>query len=205
MGERQNPNDRYAASMFDIRYFKRFRMELDLRRPPMPAPLLPDDYFWLPWDDGLLNAHARTKADCFRGEMDVEVFPSLGSEDGCLQLMRAIRLKPGFLPGATWLIGHGAELVATVQGVRERSGWGAVQNLGVSATHRGRGLGKALILKALEGFSTARLPGVYLEVTAANASAVQLYRRVGFRCKKTVYKAVEQPYFYPIAEPSLVG
>ena len=31
------------------------------------------------------------------------MFPSLGSEAGCVQLMRAIRLKPGFLPGATCL------------------------------------------------------------------------------------------------------
>lgn len=191
--------------MFDIRYFKRFRMELDLRGPLPPTPPLPDGYFWLPWDDGLLAAHARTKADCFRGELDTEVFPSLGSEDGCRQLMRAIRLKPGFLPGATWLIGHGADSVATVQGVRERSGWGAVQNLGVVAGHRGRGLGVALILQSLGGFQTACLPGAYLEVTASNDAAVQLYRKVGFRCRKTVYKAVEQSYFYPIAEATLVG
>ncbi|MFO0809345.1 MAG: GNAT family N-acetyltransferase [Gemmataceae bacterium] len=191
--------------MFEIRYFKRFRMELDLRRPVLAVPPLPDNYFWLPWDNSLLNAHACTKAECFHGEIDVDVFHSLGSEDGCRQLMRAIQLKPGFLPGATWLIGYGSEFVGTVQGVRERSGWGAIQNLGVIPSHRGRGLGTALILQAIAGFQTACLPGVYLEVTASNDPAVQLYRKVGFRCRKTVYKAVEQPYFYPIAEPTFVG
>ena len=177
--------------MTPIRYFKRYRMELDLARPLPPVPMLPDGYFWLPWDDSLVAAHARAKHASFTAEIDSQVFPSLATEDGCVQLMRAIRLKPGFLPGATWLIACGPDYCGTVQGVRERTGKGAVQNLGVAPAHRGHGLGTALLLQALHGFRRVCLPTAVLEVTVENEAAVRIYRRLGFRCRKTVYKAVE--------------
>src|SRR6476646_2164201 len=68
--------------MTEIRYFKRFRMELPLDRPLPPVPELLAPYFWLPWDDGLIDAHARAKFASFHGEIDTEVFPSLGSASG---------------------------------------------------------------------------------------------------------------------------
>jgi ribosomal protein S18 acetylase RimI-like enzyme len=191
--------------MTDLRYFKRYRMERDLAPPLPPVPPLPDGYFWLPWDDTLLEAHARAKFASFHAEIDAQVFPSLATPTGCVQLMRAIRLKPGFLPGATWLVACGAEYCGTVQGVRERSGWGAIQNLGVAPGHRGRGLGAALMLQALHGFRLACLPGSFLEVTAQNDAAVRLYRRLGFRCRKTVYKAVESATYALVAETGFSG
>jgi len=189
--------------MTPIRYFKRFRMALDLTRPLPAVPPLPDGYFWLPWDDSLVSAHARAKHASFGTEIDSLVFPSLGTEDGCAQLMRAIRHKPGFLPGATWLLAHGSDYCGTVQGVRERSGNGAIQNLGVASAHRGRGLGTALLLQALHGFCRLGLKAAVLEVTAENDAAVRIYRRVGFRCRKTVYKAVETAVFALVAEEPL--
>jgi ribosomal protein S18 acetylase RimI-like enzyme len=186
--------------MTPIRYFKRYRMVLDLAQPLPPVPTLPADYFWLPWDDNLISAHARAKFASFQAEIDSQVFPSLSSENGCEQLMRAIRLKPGFLPGATWLLAYRSEYCGTVQGVREQSGNGGIQNLGVSQAHRGRGLGTALLLQALHGFRVARLPQAVLEVTAENSSAVRIYRRIGFRCRKTVYKAVETPIYALVAD-----
>ena len=172
-----------------IRYFKRFRMEIALPGPPPPAP--PPGYRLLPWDDALLEAHAEVKFACFHEEVDALVFPSLGDRLGCVALMRAIRHKPGFHPAATWLVEGPAGPCGTVQGLRERGGWGAIQNLGVAPAHRGKGLGEALLLRALLGFAQAGLPRAFLEVTASNHAAVRLYRRVGFRCRKTLYKAVE--------------
>jgi hypothetical protein len=73
----------------------------------------------------------------------------------------------------------------------DRGPIGAIQNLGVIPTYRGLGLGRALIRQALEGFYQAGLRRAYLEVTADNASAIRLYREVGFRRAKTLYKAVD--------------
>jgi ribosomal protein S18 acetylase RimI-like enzyme len=176
--------------MINISYFKRFRMEIDLNDLPSPDAL-PEGYRWVAWDDALVEIHADVKARCFADEIDAVVFPSLSNREGCSHLMREIRRKPGFLPDATWLIAHGDNYCATVQGVRERNGLGAIQNLGVVALYRGRGLGRALLLKSLYGFWRAGLGRAHLEVTAQNDAAVRLYRRVGFRCRKTLYKAVD--------------
>jgi GNAT superfamily N-acetyltransferase len=178
----------------NITYFKRFKMEIDLRHA-RPAPALPSDYAFIPWDDSLVDAHAEVKFASFHGEIDSAVFPSLSDRNGCHYLMNEIRRKHGFVPAATWLITSPDGPCATVQGVRDRFGLGAIQNLGVVPAHRGRGLGAALLLKALEGFRASGLDIAYLEVTAQNDGAIRLYRRLGFRCRKTIYKAVDAHAF----------
>ncbi|HEY8504837.1 MAG TPA: GNAT family N-acetyltransferase, partial [Gemmataceae bacterium] len=122
------------------------------------------------------------------------VFPSLAHPAGCAELMRAIRAKSGFCPAATWLVvdEQAGEGCGTVQGLSDGSGCGAIQNLGVVPARRGMGLGTALMLKALAGFWQAGLRRASLEVTASNEPAVRMYRRLGFRCHKTVYRAVER-------------
>lgn len=173
----------------NVTYFKRFKMEIDLAAAP-PVPALPDGYFWIAWDEGLLETHAAVKYASFYDEIDSAIFPSLADRHGCSHLMREIRNKPGFVSQATWMIACGEDYCGTVQGVRDRSGMGAIQNLGVVSLHRGKGLGTALLIRALEGFRHAGLKRVYLEVTAQNEAAIRLYRRTGFRCRRTIYKAI---------------
>jgi len=167
----------------------------DLR--PMP---LPDDYFFLPWEESLLDAFARAKYLSFRDELDANVFPCLADFAGCRRLMAEIVDKPGFLPEATWLLVHQAgrqerpEYCGAVQGIRNRHGSGAIQNLGVAGDHRRRGLGTSLLLRSLAGFRHSGVRRVYLEVTAENDDAVRLYRRVGFSTIRALYKTVETAY-----------
>jgi hypothetical protein len=169
-------------------------MEIDLTSVDSREPPLPVGYHLAAWDPGLLPAHAESKYLSFRTEIDANVFPCLGEYDGCVRLMQEISRKDGFLPEATWLAindeGPG-EFCGTVQGIRDRSGLGAIQNLGIVPEHRGRGLGSALMMKALNGFRRAGLRRAYLEVTAQNDGAIKLYRRLGFAKARTVYKAIE--------------
>ena len=174
-----------------LTYFKRFQMQADLLASIPPVEALPPHYTWAAWDDALLEAHAEVKYQCFRGEIDGVVFPNLGCRDGCLRLMREIRERCGFLAGATWLVRHGADFCGTVQGVSDRHGGGLIQNLGIVPEHRGHGLGTALLLQAMHGFRRAGLQRVILEVTAQNAGAIRLYRRLGFRSRKTIYKVLD--------------
>ena len=176
----------------NVTYFKRFRMEIVLHDAP-PVPALPQGYYWVPWDESLLDLHAEVKFRSFHEEIDATVFPSLGDRQGCFYLMNEISHKRGFLPAATWLVACPSGYCGTVQGVHDRTGLGAIQNLGVVPAHRGRGIGGALLLQALHGFRRCGLGRAFLEVTAQNESAVQLYRRLGFRCRKTLYRAVEVP------------
>ena len=176
-------------------YFKRYRMEISLRRVPPRIPV-PVGYQLLPWSDHLLDAHADVKYRSFRAELDSSVFPCLGDESGCRRLMNEISKRDNFVPESTWLAVRqdacGAlDFCGTVQGLRDRGGHGGVQNLGVTPEHRGQGLGTSLLCHALLGFRRAGVHTVHLEVTAKNTSAVRLYRNLGFRHVKTVYKSIE--------------
>lgn len=184
-------------------YYKRFRMEIDLQEP-LPAAELPAGFSWVAWQPTLLESHAEVKFNCFVEEIDSVVFPSLGSRLGCSYLMQEITSKPGFRPEATWLVADADGFCGTVQGVRERSGIGAIQNLGILPAYRGRGLGTALLLKALHGFCQTSLHRAFLEVTAHNSGAIRLYRRLGFRSRKTLYKAVDKggSVLCPWSEPA---
>jgi GNAT superfamily N-acetyltransferase len=185
-----------------LSYFKRFRMQIDLTRLQIGRAALPPGYVWVPWHASLIDLHAEVKYHCFHAELDARVFPCLGEHDGCHRLMREIAGKDGFVPEATWMVACPArragqyEYCGTIQGVLDKARVGTVQNLGVVPAHRGLGLGRALLLKALQGFRATGATHGSLEVTAENVAALRLYRSVGFQKQRTVYKAVE---FEPVS------
>lgn len=184
--------------MLTTSYYKRFRMEIDLRTASLPSPVLPAGYRWEAWCPDVLERHAWAKWESFRSEIDSQVFECLGDYIGCLRLMQEIYGRDTFLANATWLIseestrGKVPHDCATIQGLAQAGQLGSIQNVGVVPAHRGLGLGRALVLKSLEGFRFAGMNRVYLEVTAQNEPAVELYRSLGFRVTRTVYKAVEE-------------
>jgi ribosomal protein S18 acetylase RimI-like enzyme len=172
-----------------LTYFKRFKMELSLGDLPTP-PCLPPGCSLVPWHPDLLETHAEVLAASFQNEIDATVFSSLADLPGCRGLMLAIVRRRGFLPESTWLLQGPDGPWGSVQGVREPSGIGALQNLGVIPARRGRGGGEALLYQSLCGFRAAGLGRAMLEVTAQNDGAVRLYRRCGFRRARVVYKVV---------------
>ncbi len=180
-----------------LTYFKRFRMEINLLARDFSRFQMPKGYRLAAWDNSLLEAHAEVKYASFRDEIDANVFPCFTELAGCYRLMSEIVRKPGFLSQATWLAvymgasGEYAEPCGTVQGLRDPTGLGGIQNLGVVPEHRSRGLGTVLMYRALHGFRQAGLSRAFLEVTADNRDAIRLYERMGFAIVKTVFKAAE--------------
>ena len=205
----------------NLQYVKRHRMEIDLRCWQRPRIELPVDYRLVAWHSSLVESHAEVKYQSFRGEIDAQVFPCLGQRIGCQRLMSEIESKDGFLPEATWLAEYmgvnftrsdgGAmrsergsthskhwnsrkDFCGTIQAVKTHKGKANIQNIGVEPFHRGRGIGTALILAALLGLHHLGIQRACLEVTAENEGAVRLYRQLGFRTSRTLYKAVELAY-----------
>jgi GNAT superfamily N-acetyltransferase len=180
-----------------VSYFKRFRMEIDLRGRSFAPASIPPGYRLLAWHPDHLPEHAEAKYQSFRHEIDAEVFSCLGDQIGCFKLMEEISDKEGFLAEATWLaayMGDGPDRIdycGTIQGIRASHRLGGIQNIGITPPHRRRGVGTALIMAALSGFQQVGLPRAYLEVTAQNEPAVRLYKQLGFQRTKTLYKAVE--------------
>ena len=183
-----------------ICFFKRYRMQCDLEEHfPNEIPAL-NGYQFHPWRRDLLNAHAEAKFRSFRNELDCNVFSSLGDADGCLRLMREIASRRSFVPEATWLLTRQdpltqrVENVGTIQGIREQKDVGSIQNVGVASQHRGQRLGSALLRHSLAGFQSAGVRYVTLEVTGHNTGALKLYKAMGFRVLKIVFKSAEFAY-----------
>ncbi len=191
-----------------VTYFHRYRMQYDLREGLFTPHEIPAGYTFVPWHEQLLDDHAEVKFESFRNELDASVFPCLGNSDGCRRLMKEISCRQGFIPQATWLIRHTTdqalgtttlqgdqyENCGTVQGIRSQTDVGTIQNIGISQAHRGRGLGTLLVHNCLKGFQDAGVRFVTLEVTSHNTGAFRLYKRLGFRVLKTVFKSVDISY-----------
>ena len=116
-----------------------------------------------------------------------------GEYYGCVRLMHEISRQETFLAPATWLIswqsdGNSFQDCGTIQGLALTEQLGSIQNIGIVPEHRGLGLGRALVEKSLEGFRMAGIRRVVLEVTASNQLAVELYRSLGFRTTRTMYR-----------------
>ncbi|MEM9413670.1 MAG: N-acetyltransferase [Planctomycetota bacterium] len=159
-------------------------------------------YRFLPWSSNLLSEHAEAKYLSFCNEMDSHVFPCLGNSGGCLKLMNEISCRKGFAPKATWLVVteqnfenyRPRENCGTVQGIVEKEDVGSIQNLGIVPAHRGKGLGKQILIRSLIGFRSMGLETVTLEVTSKNESALRLYEGIGFSIDEIVYKHADLRY-----------
>ena len=174
--------------------YKRFRMQIDLRRADKKSVRLPEGYRWLPWRSLLLERHAQVKWRSFRDDLDGKVFTCLGESAGCLALMKDIVGQNAFCPAATWMVVYQPEPdwpavdCGTIQGVTRSGGMGSIQNVGVIPEHRGLGLGRALVMQALQGFHFVGMGIGVLEVTAGNEAAVGLYESIGFRTIQVLYR-----------------
>lgn len=185
-----------------VSYFKRYRMQIDLTEStPEPFDSRPIDpsIELHRWSERILEDHAEAKYLSFQNEIDCNVFPCLGDEDGCVRLMNEISRRSGFVPEATWLLTHTDPVsrqrsnIGTVQGIREQKDVGSIQNIGITDPFRGRGLGSLIVSRCLNGFAEVGVRFVTLEVTANNSRAHRLYERLGFRILKVVFKSAEIP------------
>lgn len=61
------------------------------------------------------------------------------------------------------------------------NGLGGIYGLGVLPEHRGKGLGRAILLGAIEKLKAANATEIMLQVAAENTTALNLYKSCGFR------------------------
>ena len=82
----------------------------------------------------------------------------------------------------------------TIQGLYDpTSTLGAIQNIGVLPQYRRQKVATLLLWHALRAFRDLGLSRVFLEVTAVNTPALQLYQQLGFQIAREVFKTVEIP------------
>ena len=86
-------------------------------------------------------------------------------------------------PGVSFLAHSGNRIVGGVALSRHWNGFAYVNHLVVEPTFRRSGVGRALVLQAIEWSQAERLAGVMLETQNNNVAACRLYERCGFRLR----------------------
>jgi [ribosomal protein S18]-alanine N-acetyltransferase len=74
---------------------------------------------------------------------------------------------------------------------------GHVVSVAVLDQHRGKGVGKALMLEGINGVLSRKSDEIYLEVRVSNTQAVRMYQRLGFQIKsrlRSYYRDGEDAY-----------
>jgi ribosomal-protein-alanine N-acetyltransferase len=74
---------------------------------------------------------------------------------------------------------------------------GHVVSVAVLDQHRGKGVGKALMLEAIDGVLSRKSDEIYLEVRISNTQAIRMYQNLGFQIKsklRTYYRDGEDAY-----------
>lgn len=172
-----------------INYLTRHRMMISLQRL-LPKPMLPDGYVWVPWDNRLIDLFAEVHYLSFRKTLDAHLFRSFNSRAGCWHLINELRGRKEFSPSATWLIAGPGGCCACIECLTLWPKEGSIQNVAVLPTFRRLGLGRALVLRALQSFAELGMTSASLEVTEENTPAFLLYQRLGFRKMDTSYKEI---------------
>lgn len=182
----------------EIRYVKRIIMTLDLVHTPAEEPEIKEGFFWTPWRTDLVKTHAQLVHAAFCDDLDGRIFPTFRQYVACENLVSATASARSFVPEATWLIGRRrdpvsdstgetVEYCAAIQCVKKKRGEGEIQNVSVLPDMRRQGLGRALVLKAIEAFRKSGAQRVGLEATAENAVAIRMYSSLGFLPTKYFY------------------
>ena len=175
------PNVRAAFGAEGLTPIARQEMRL-ARWQPVHTPPLPDGFQMTPWDGERQEAIAALILEAYRGTVDSDLYPDMTSTDGLRDFFReslADKREP-FNPEASRLIettGNGlAGQILCARG-SDQLGW--VLEITVRPEYQRRGLGRSLLIHALNTFAAQGLTGAKLWVTLDNP-ARQLYESVGF-------------------------
>jgi [ribosomal protein S18]-alanine N-acetyltransferase len=74
---------------------------------------------------------------------------------------------------------------------------GHVVSVAVFDQHRGKGIGKALMLEGINGVLSRKSDEIYLEVRVSNTQAIRMYQRLDFQIKsrlRSYYRDGEDAY-----------
>ena len=74
---------------------------------------------------------------------------------------------------------------------------GHVVSVAILEQHRGRGIGKALMLEGINGVLSRKSDEIYLEVRLSNTQAIRMYQGLGFQIKsrlRSYYRDGEDAY-----------
>jgi len=130
-----------------------------------------------------LPAAARIIHASHEGSLDAALNLTYATVASCRSFVETLVLRSGcgrFDPEASWIVdGTGVILASHLSACN-----GHVCQVSVVPEAQAKGLGKALMIAALDAFRRQGLKSASLSVTVDNSRAYELYRRLGFALRK---------------------
>ncbi len=167
--------------------YPRHFLELDLARlPSRGAPRVEEAI--VSWKPVHISGAARVAWLGYRNQIDARICEDYCTEAGCEGYLRSLVETPGcglFLPAASYCALDTRGTVCGFITVSKVSPAGAmIPQISILPSHQGRGLGKALMTRALSALAAQGYLRVGLTVTVENRRALEWYQREGFRLRK---------------------
>ena len=175
--------DTAAASLFERHGFafvrRFFAMAIELEAPPV-VPALPDAF--------TLETFRLEDARPYYEALDAAFQDHWEHHTvGFEQWWEAKQAVHDFDPTLWFLIRDGDEIAAVIRNDPDRNGGGYVGAIGVQRAWRGKGLGRALLLRTFAEFYSRGVPRVTLGVDAESPTgATKLYESVGMEVESAM-------------------
>ncbi len=177
----------------------RLFMEYDLRSAaprivsPRIGPLNSHSHAWelpstvelISWSGEQYQAAAELIHACYVGHIDARINDQYCSLHGSLRFLHNIVRFPGcgvFDANQSWMLRErsSGKLLGMVLCSRVAEDVAHITQLCVAQSRRGEGLGRRLLLHAMEQLARSGFAAITLTVTEANRPAVKLYQELGF-------------------------
>jgi ribosomal protein S18 acetylase RimI-like enzyme len=165
-------------------------MLLDLLSFPEPSTAASPGMRLDRWHDRYFDPCAKLIYLSYANHVDGEINDQYRSRSGALRFLKNIILLPGcgqFVPSASFVLRQagGDELIGAVLTSEVSPGVGHTTQICVLPGYQGHGLGRMLMLTAIDTLRTMKFNELTLTVTADNRTAVHLYEELGFRTIKS--------------------
>jgi ribosomal protein S18 acetylase RimI-like enzyme len=165
-------------------------MLLDLPSFPEPSAAAATGMRLDRWHDRYFDPSAKLIYLSYANHVDGEINDQYRSRSGALRFLKNIILLPGcgqFVPSASFVLRQagGDELIGAVLTSEVSPGVGHTTQICVLPGYQGHGLGRMLMLTAIDTLRTMKFNELTLTVTADNKTAVRLYEKLGFRTIKS--------------------
>lgn len=137
------------------------------------------------WEDRFFEPMAELTVSAYRGHVDSRINDQYCSRQGALKFLKNIVVFPGcgmFQPEASFvtLARHTGQLAGAILVSQVAARVAHITQVCVRRQLQGCGIGRHLLVRALNHLRQRGYEGVSLSVTAENQPAVRLYRRFGF-------------------------
>ena len=156
--------------------------------PQLPENKTAPSIRYRQWSESRQEESAALISAAYKGHVDASINDQYGSVSGAKRFINNIVQYPGcgsfFAPASMVADRSDGSLAGLILGSLVASDTGHITQVCVSPAQKGQGIGYELMRRSLGIMAQSGCERVSLTVTAANAGAIELYQRIGFRATR---------------------